>query len=104
MWTVRVSSLEPRDVYGALRSSPRGLSADEVRLRRAEAGPNSLPLTKPRSVLRELAAQFADQVVDKVEVALPERVGVLRHGCQATAGHDTVRIFRPPPSSPRTAH
>src|ERR1022692_181843 len=30
----------------ALRSSPRGLSAEEVALRRAEAGPNSLPLAK----------------------------------------------------------
>jgi len=60
MKTVRVSSLEPQDVYGALRSSRRGLSADEVALRRAEVGPNSLPPTKPRSVLKELAAQFAN--------------------------------------------
>ncbi len=69
MWTVRVCSLEPQDVYGALRSFPVGLSADEVALRRAEAGPNSLPPAKPRSVLKELAAQFANMFAVVLMVA-----------------------------------
>ena len=69
METVRVCSLEPQDVYGALRSSPVGLSPDEVAFRRAEAGPNSLPPAKPRSVLKELAAQFANMFAVVLMVA-----------------------------------
>ena len=57
---MHIPSLEPQDVYGALRSSPRGLSADEVALRRAEVGPDSLPPARPRSALKEFAAQFAN--------------------------------------------
>ncbi|HLN04645.1 MAG TPA: cation-transporting P-type ATPase, partial [Acidimicrobiales bacterium] len=66
---MRVCSLEPQEVFETLRSSPRGLSTDEVARRRAEVGPNSLPPAPTRSVLEELAAQFANMFAVVLMVA-----------------------------------
>lgn len=48
------------DVFGALESSPRGLSSATARVRCQEQGPNELPPTRGPAVWRRLAAQFTD--------------------------------------------
>jgi P-type Ca2+ transporter type 2C len=55
-----VPSLEPQQVLAGLKSSPRGLSADEVMARRAEVGANQLPAARRRPVLAEFGSQFAN--------------------------------------------
>ena len=64
-----VPSLEPQQVLAGLNSSPRGLSADEVVARRAEAGANQLPAARRRPVLAEFGSQFANMFAVVLMVA-----------------------------------
>jgi Ca2+-transporting ATPase len=64
-----VPSLEPRQVLAKLKSSPQGLSADEVTARRAEVGANQLPPPHRRAVLAEFGSQFANMFAVVLMVA-----------------------------------
>jgi Ca2+-transporting ATPase len=64
-----VPSLEPQQVLAGLNSSPRGLSADEVRARRAEVGATQLPAARRRPVLAEFGSQFANMFAVVLMVA-----------------------------------
>jgi Ca2+-transporting ATPase len=64
-----VPSLEPQQVLAGLKSSPRGLSADEVVARRAEVGANRLPAARRRPVLAEFGSQFANMFAVVLMVA-----------------------------------
>src|ERR1022692_4032548 len=55
-----VPTLDPAEVFAELKSSPRGLSADEVLTRRAATGANQLPAARRRSLLAELWPQFSN--------------------------------------------
>lgn len=55
-----VYTLAVRDVFAALSSSPRGLTAAEVLARRQRVGPNELPRQRPRRPWRRFLAQFTD--------------------------------------------
>ena len=53
--------LLPRlDVYGALQTSPRGLTAEEAAARLASYGPNELPKAKGRPIVFRFFEQFTD--------------------------------------------
>lgn len=56
----QVISLEAAAVLGRLESSPRGLEDQEASRRRNVYGPNPLPPSRGRSVLRELADQLTN--------------------------------------------
>jgi len=64
-----VPSLEAREVLAELKSSPRGLSADEAAARRAQVGPNQLPAARRRSVLAEFGSQFSNMFAVVLMVA-----------------------------------
>ena len=64
-----VPSLEPQQVLAELKSSPRGLSADEATARRAEVGANQLPAAHRRPVLAEFGSQFANMFAVVLMVA-----------------------------------
>ena len=55
-----VPTLDAPGVFEELKSSPHGLSADEVLARRAEAGANQLPAARRRSLLAEFWPQFSN--------------------------------------------
>jgi calcium-translocating P-type ATPase len=55
-----VRTLPPAEVFAALDTSPRGLTAAEATARLARSGPNELPPARRRGVGRQLAAQFTD--------------------------------------------
>ncbi|MGO8962061.1 MAG: cation-transporting P-type ATPase [Streptosporangiaceae bacterium] len=63
-----VPSLERQQVLAELRSSARGLSADEAAARRAEVGANRLPAARRRPVLAEFGSQFANMFAVVVRV------------------------------------
>jgi P-type Ca2+ transporter type 2C len=48
------------EVYGALDTSPRGLSREEARARLARCGPNELPRARRRPIIFRFFAQFSD--------------------------------------------
>jgi len=64
-----VPSLERRQVLAELKSSARGLSADEAAVRRAEVGANRLPPARRRPVLAEFGSQFANMFAVVLMVA-----------------------------------
>jgi hypothetical protein len=66
---VAVPSLEPQQVLTELKSSPRGLSADEAAARREVVGANRLPTARRRPVLAELESQFANMFAVVLMVA-----------------------------------
>jgi len=66
---MHVPSLEPQRVLAELKSSQRGLSADEAAARVAEFGANQLPAAHGRSVLAEFGAQFANMFAVVLMVA-----------------------------------
>lgn len=55
-----ISSLPVREVFGALGSSPRGLTPTEAAARQARYGPNELPGVSRGHVWRRLVSQFTD--------------------------------------------
>lgn len=55
-----VQTLQRLEVYGALGSSPRGLSAEEVATRLATFGPNELPKARGRPLVFRFLEQFTD--------------------------------------------
>ena len=55
-----VRELAAGDVYTALDTSRRGLSADRARTALDRYGPNEMPHTRRRPVWRQLGAQFTD--------------------------------------------
>ncbi len=55
-----VPGLEPDQVFTALRSSPDGLTGAEADSRRAQAGPNTLPAARRRSLFAEFWPQFSN--------------------------------------------
>ncbi|MFF4585411.1 cation-translocating P-type ATPase [Streptomyces sp. NPDC001388] len=55
-----VRELAAADVFTALGTSRRGLSAQRARAELERYGPNELPRTKGRAVWRQLGAQFTD--------------------------------------------
>ncbi|WP_327691958.1 cation-transporting P-type ATPase [Streptomyces sp. NBC_00461] len=55
-----VQTLEARDVFAALDTSPRGLAPADVAVRRERFGPNELPRPRRRGWWRDLAGQFTD--------------------------------------------
>ncbi|MHC5906764.1 cation-translocating P-type ATPase [Streptomyces sp. S6] len=55
-----VRRLRPREVFGALGTSPRGLSSQEAGDRYRTYGPNELPAPRGARVWRRFAAQFTD--------------------------------------------
>ena len=67
--TMAVPSLEPQQALAELKSSPRGLSTDEVTARRAEVGANHLPAARGRSVLAEFGSQFSNMFAVVLMVA-----------------------------------
>jgi len=64
-----VPTLAPRDVFAELKTSPRGLTADDATARQAEFGANQLPRTRSRSVLAEFGSQFANMFAVVLMVA-----------------------------------
>ncbi len=64
-----VPSLDRQQVLAELKSSARGLSADEAAARRAEVGSNQLPAARRRPVLAEFASQFANMFAVVLMVA-----------------------------------
>ncbi|HYA52240.1 MAG TPA: HAD-IC family P-type ATPase, partial [Streptosporangiaceae bacterium] len=64
-----VPTLSPQDVFVELKTSPRGLTADDAAARQAEFGANQLPQARSRSVLAELGSQFANMFAVVLMVA-----------------------------------
>ncbi|HEU5110891.1 MAG TPA: HAD-IC family P-type ATPase, partial [Micromonosporaceae bacterium] len=65
----QAQALATSDVYGALGSSPQGLSAAEVERRRETVGPNELPRPRRRAIWRRFALQFTDLFAVVLQVA-----------------------------------
>jgi P-type Ca2+ transporter type 2C len=55
-----VQTLARVDVYGALESSPRGLTSQEAAARLARVGPNELPKARGRPLVFRFFEQFTD--------------------------------------------
>ncbi len=64
-----VLALDVGAAFAALDTSRRGLDTTEAERRRASTGPNVLPAAARRSILREIAAQFANMFVVVLVVA-----------------------------------
>ncbi|HUY55037.1 MAG TPA: cation-transporting P-type ATPase, partial [Candidatus Nanopelagicaceae bacterium] len=56
-------SLSQDAVFGSLKSSRRGLTVSEARVRLTSSGANVLPSVNRRSLASELAAQFQNMFV-----------------------------------------
>ncbi|WP_449203905.1 cation-transporting P-type ATPase [Streptomyces sp. HJ7] len=52
--------MPPGEVFAALETSPRGLTAVDAAASRGRCGPNELPHARRRPLWRQLAAQFTD--------------------------------------------
>jgi Cation transporter/ATPase, N-terminus len=64
-----VPMLAPHDVFAELKTSPRGLTADDAAARQAEFGANRLPRARGRPLLAEFGSQFANMFAVVLMVA-----------------------------------
>ncbi|MFF4603202.1 cation-translocating P-type ATPase [Streptomyces sp. NPDC001339] len=85
-----VQAVPPGDVFAALDTSPRGLTAADVVARRARYGLNELPRAGRRGWWRQLAAQFTDLFAIVLLVA--SAITFLVHDLQQPRDPGTFRL------------
>ncbi|MER6410122.1 cation-transporting P-type ATPase [Streptomyces humidus] len=85
-----VPELAPGEVFAALDTSPRGLSAARARDLLERYGPNELPRARRRPVWRQLAAQFTDLFA--VVLIVASGITFLAYGLQEPRDVGTLQL------------
>lgn len=85
-----VQSLPRAELFAALGSSPRGLTAADAAARRDRFGPNELPRASRRGLWRELAGQFRDLFA--VLLLLASAITFLTYGLQSPRDVGTLQL------------
>ncbi|MEV5480089.1 MULTISPECIES: cation-translocating P-type ATPase [Streptomyces] len=85
-----VQTEPPGDVFVALDTSPRGLTAADAVARRGRYGPNELPRARSRGLSRQLAAQFTDLFA--VVLLVASAITFLAYALQPSQDVGTFRL------------
>ncbi|MEU7642191.1 cation-transporting P-type ATPase [Streptomyces sp. NPDC039016] len=85
-----LQTVPPGEVFSALHTSPRGLTAAQATARRDHCGPNELPHARPRPLWQQLAAQFTDLFA--VVLLVASAITFLAYGLQQPRDPGTFRL------------